>query len=150
MTRLNPFAHLALFSPLIACGKAAIAGLEPTLAKLIEIRASQINGCAVCLHMHTREARAHGETEERLYLLDGWRESPLYTERERAALGWTEALTRMDPGGVSDAIYDALRQQFTEEEQIHITLLVGAINAFNRINVGFQVQHAATTPGKAA
>jgi AhpD family alkylhydroperoxidase len=150
-TRLNPFgAHFPLFTPLIDFGKAALAALDPTLARLIEIRASQMNGCAVCLHMHTREARAQGETEERLYLLDGWRESPLYTERERAALAWTEALTRLDPGGVSDAAYDALRQHFTEAEQVSVTLLIGAINTFNRVNVGFQVRHAGAAPVKAA
>ncbi len=149
MTRLNPFAHFGLVQPLIDYSKTVTQGLDPTLAHLIEIRASQINGCAVCLHMHTRDARAAGETEMRLYLLDGWRDSPLYTERERAALAWTDALTRVHEGGAPDGVYEALKQHFTEEEQVRITLLVGAINAWNRLNVGFHVKHGGVAEGKA-
>jgi AhpD family alkylhydroperoxidase len=116
-------------------------GLEPSLMELVKIRASQINGCGYCLHMHTAEARKKGETEERLYLLDAWRESPLYNERERAALAWTEALTRVAEAPVADAVYDALRAQFSEEEQVKLTLLVVAINGWNRIQVGFRAIH---------
>jgi AhpD family alkylhydroperoxidase len=116
-------------------------GLEPSLMELVKIRASQINGCGYCLHMHTAEARKKGETEERLYLLDAWRESPLYNERERAALAWTEALTRVAQAPVDDAVYDALRAQFSEEEQVKLTLLVVAINGWNRIQVGFRAIH---------
>jgi AhpD family alkylhydroperoxidase len=108
----------------------------------VKIRASQINGCASCLHMHTAAARKNGESEERLYLLDAWRESPLYSERERAALGWTEALTRVSETHAPDDVYRALQAQFTEEEQqVVLTLLIVAINGWNRIQVGFRAVH---------
>jgi AhpD family alkylhydroperoxidase len=150
-SRLNPFAkHYDLVKSLIDFGNIAQDGLDPTLAELIRIRASQINGCAVCLAMHTRDARKNGETEERIYLLDAWRESSIYTERERAVLAWTEALTRVTDGGASDEEYEALRTQFSEEEEIKITLLIGAINAFNRFNVGFQRKHPGSVRVKAA
>lgn len=149
--RLNPSAaHFALIKPLIDYSRTVQDGLDPALAHLVEIRASQINGCAVCLHMHARDARAHGETEMRIYVLDAWRDSPLYTERERAALAWTDALTRVHEAGAPDEAYQALQQHFTEEEQIRITLLIGAINAWNRLNVGFHVQHAVTGADRAA
>jgi AhpD family alkylhydroperoxidase len=116
-------------------------GLEDSLMELVKIRASQINGCARCLHMHTADARKHGETEERLYLLDAWRESPLYSERERAALAWTEALTLVSETHAPDDIYRALQAQFTEHEQVTLTLLIVAINGWNRIQVGFRAVH---------
>jgi AhpD family alkylhydroperoxidase len=116
-------------------------GLEGSLMELVKIRASQINGCAFCLHMHTASARKQGETEERLYLLDAWRESPLYTERERAALGWTEALTLVAETRAPDDAYQALQAQFTAEEQVTLTLLIVAINGWNRIQVGFRAVH---------
>jgi len=116
-------------------------GLEESLFHLVKIRASQINGCAYCIHMHTREARAHGETEERLYLLDAWRESPLYTDRERAALGWTEALTLVAETRAPDADFEALKGQFTDEEIVKLTLVITTINAWNRISVGFRSIH---------
>jgi AhpD family alkylhydroperoxidase len=116
-------------------------GLEDGLMELVKIRASQINGCAFCLHMHTAEARKKGETEERLYLLDAWRESPLYSERERAALAWTEALTLVSATHAPDDVYRALKAQFTEEEQVTLTLLIVAINGWNRIQVGFRGVH---------
>jgi len=109
--------------------------------ELVKIRASQINGCAFCLHMHTASARKHGETEERLYLLDAWRESPLYTDRERAALAWTEALTLVAETHAPDDVYQALRAQFNEEEQVKLTLLIVAINGWNRIQIGFRAVH---------
>src|SRR5689334_9480892 len=87
-------------------------GLEPWLIHLVEIRASQINGCAYCIHMHTRDARVHGESEERIYLLDAWRESPLYSQRERAALEWTEAVTMVSQTHVPDAVYDEVKRHF--------------------------------------
>jgi len=129
----------------MAYGKALLAkaGLEPGLMELVKIRASQINGCAVCLHMHTAEARSKGETEERLYLLDAWRDSPLYSERERAALAWTEALTLVAETRAPDDVYAALKEQFTEEEQVKLTLLIVAINGWNRIQVGFRGVHPA-------
>jgi len=116
-------------------------GLEHSLLCLLEIRASQINGCAFCLHMHTKDARAQGETEMRLYLLSAWRESPLYSERERAALAWTEAVTNINNAPVSDADFQALQAQFTPEEQVKLTLAITTINAWNRINVAFQTPH---------
>lgn len=117
-------------------------GLEHSLQELVKTRASQINGCAFCLHMHTRDARAAGETEERLFLLNAWRESPLYTERERAALAWTEALTRLSETAlVADDVYHDLKASFTEEEMVELTLLINAINGWNRINVAFRVVH---------
>jgi AhpD family alkylhydroperoxidase len=117
-------------------------GLELSLLELVKTRASQINGCAYCIHMHTRDARAAGESEERLYLLDAWRESPLYSGRERAALAWTEALTRLsDERHVPDRLYEEARRHFTEEELVKLTVAVGLINVWNRICVGFQAVH---------
>ncbi|MGE5536835.1 MAG: carboxymuconolactone decarboxylase family protein [Acidobacteriota bacterium] len=118
--------------------QAVASSLEPSLVNLVEIRASQINGCANCLNMHTQDARAKGETEQRIYLLSAWREAPCYSERERAALGWTEALTRIAQG--HDAIEnarDALWAHFTYEEQVKLTLMINIINGWNRIAVGF-------------
>ncbi|MGY2049231.1 carboxymuconolactone decarboxylase family protein [Methylobacterium sp. JK268] len=117
-------------------------GLESSLLELVKLRASQINGCAFCIAMHAGDARKHGETEMRLYLLDAWRESPLYSERERAALAWTEALTRVAEKGAPDADYDALRAQFTEAEQVLLTVQIGAINLWNRLQVGLRAEHA--------
>jgi AhpD family alkylhydroperoxidase len=116
-------------------------GLERSLIELVKIRASQINGCAFCLHMHARDARAMGESEERLYLLDGWRESPLYTERERAALTWTESLTLVSDTRAPDADYEAVKAHFSEEEQVKLTLLIGVINSWNRLCIGFRTIH---------
>jgi len=113
-------------------------GLEMSLIELVKTRASQINGCAFCLHMHTRDARQAGETEERLYLLSVWRESPLYTARERAALAWTEALTLVAESGAPDADYDRLAAEFSEKERVNLSLLIGAINVWNRLAVGFR------------
>ncbi len=117
-------------------------GLEESLIDLVKIRASQINRCAFCLDMHTAEARKRGETEQRLDLLDAWRDSPLYSERERAALAWTEALTKLPETGASDEVYRAVKAQFSEEEQVTLTLLIVAINGWNRIQVGFRAVHA--------
>ena len=99
-------------------------GLERPLLELVKMRASQINGCAYCLDMHSKDARAAGETEQRLYLLDAWRETSLYSERERAALEWTEALTRISEGHVPDAVYDAVREHFSEEELVNLALVL--------------------------
>jgi AhpD family alkylhydroperoxidase len=116
-------------------------GLEPALMELVKIRASQINGCAFCLHMHTRDARAKGEREERIYLLDAWHESPLYSERERAALAWTEAVTLVSQTHVPDEVYEQARTQFSEEELVKLTLLVTTINAWNRFAIAFRSIH---------
>lgn len=111
--------------------------LEPRLAELVKIRASQINGCANCINMHATEAREKGETEQRIYLLPAWREAPCYTDRERAALGWTEALTRLCEGHAHESAYQALKVHFTEEEQVKLTLVINVINGWNRLSVGF-------------
>jgi AhpD family alkylhydroperoxidase len=116
---------------------AAASSLDPTLIHLVEIRASQINGCANCLNMHTEAARAKGETEQRIYLLSAWREAPCYTDRERAALGWTEALTPLCEGHALESARAALWAHFTEEEQVKLTLMINVINGWNRISVGF-------------
>lgn len=116
-------------------------GLEQSLIELVKTRASQINGCAYCINMHTEDARKHGETEQRLYLLNAWRESPLYSERERAALAWTEALTLVSATHAPDADYEAARAQFTDSELVNLTTLIGAINAWNRIAIGFRAVH---------
>ena len=113
-------------------------GLEPALQELVKIRASQINGCAFCLHMHTRDARKQGETEQRIYLLDAWRESPLYTARERAALAWTEALTLVTEGHVPDAVYEEARGCFSDEELVNLSLAIVTINGWNRLMVAFR------------
>lgn len=115
-----------------------IAGsLDPTLVHLVEIRASQLNGCANCINMHAADARAKGETEQRIYLLSAWREAPCYSERERAALAWTDALTQMSQGHTHEAAYDALKTHFSEEEQVKLTLVINIINGWNRLAVGF-------------
>jgi AhpD family alkylhydroperoxidase len=119
----------------------AESGLEGSLIELVKTRASQINGCAFCIHMHTSDARAHGETEERLYLLNAWRESPLYTDRERAALAWTEALTLISETHAPDDLYDELRKHFNEKDAVNLTALIGLINTWNRIAIGFRSVH---------
>ena len=117
-------------------------GLEPSLAELVKVRASQINHCAFCLHMHTREALAQGESEVRMTMLAAWAESPLYTDRERAALAWTEALTRLPETNAPDDVYAELQAHFTPEEQVKLTMLIGIINAWNRFGAGFRGVHA--------
>jgi AhpD family alkylhydroperoxidase len=113
-------------------------GLEANLVELVKLRASQINGCAFCLDMHATDARRHGETNARLDLLPAWREAPVYSERERAALGWTEALTLVAHTHAPDADYEAVCRHFDERERVALTLLVCAINAWNRIAIGFR------------
>lgn len=125
------------------------AGLEPGLMELVKTRASQINGCAYCIFVHTRDARAKGETEQRLYMLDAWRESTLYTDRECAALAWTEALTLISQTHAPDAVYDQVRAAFDEAGVARLTLLIATINVWNRIAIGFRSQHpveAVATP----
>ena len=120
--------------------EAAIArgSIERPLIKLVKMRASQINGCAYCLDMHSKDARAAGESEQRLYTLDAWRETPFFSARERAALAWTEALTRVADTHVPDVEYEAARCEFSEQELMDLTLVVVTINAWNRIAVGFR------------
>ena len=117
-------------------------GLDKKLLDLVRMRASQINGCAYCLDMHSKDARAAGETEQRLYGLNAWRETPYYSARERAALEWTEALTLVTEGHVPDDVYQRVRQEFSEDELAHLSLAVVAINGWNRLNVA-----ARTVPG---
>lgn len=116
-------------------------GLEHSLLELVKTRASQINGCAYCLHMHTRDARKQGESEERLYLLNAWRESPLYTARERAALAWTESVTEISRDHVPDRVYEQAREQFSEEELVKLTMAINAINVWNRLAISFRSIH---------
>ena len=123
-------------------------GLEFSLIELVKTRASQINGCAFCLHMHTSDARAAGESEARLYLLSAWRESTLYTPRERAALAWTEALTKLPDTGAPTNDYEQGVANFTEKEFVDLTLLIGAINVWNRISVGFRSLHPNETQSR--
>ena len=114
-------------------------GLEHSLLELVKLRASQINGCAFCIEMHSREARAAGERDDRLHLLNAWEEAGVYTARELAALRWTEALTRLSEGPVSDALFESVRAEFSEEELANLTLAIVAINGWNRFSVGFRV-----------
>lgn len=141
--RRNPFAAApAAMQAWLEYGKGVLAsGLEESLMELVKIRASQINGCAYCLSMHTAASRKNGETEQRIYLLDAWRESPLYSERERAAVGWTEALTLLSQTHAPDEAYRAMQSQFSPEEQVKLTLLIVTINGWNRIQVGFRAPH---------
>jgi AhpD family alkylhydroperoxidase len=116
-------------------------GLEKSLIELVKMRASQINGCAYCLYMHSSDARKAGETEQRLYLLDAWEESRLYTERERAALAWTDAVTKISENHAPAATYEALKPHFSEKEVVDLTVLIGTINPWNRLAISFRSQH---------
>jgi AhpD family alkylhydroperoxidase len=124
-------------------------GLESELVHLIKMRVSQINGCAYCLDMHSKDLRAAGETEQRIYLLDAWREAPFYSERERAALAWAEAVTRVTDGHVPDAVYDEARRQFGEAELVNLTLAVTTINAWNRLAISFRAPAGTYQPAAA-
>ena len=115
-------------------------GLEAALLELVKLRASQINGCAYCVDMHTKDARAHGETEQRLYATMVWREAPFYTDRERAALAWTEAVTLVSQRQVPDSVYEIARKQFNEKELVDLTMAVIAINGWNRLAISFRAQ----------
>jgi AhpD family alkylhydroperoxidase len=113
-------------------------GLEPLLMELVKTRASQINGCAFCINMHTEDARKRGETEQRLYQLNAWQESPLYSARERAALAWTEAVTLISKTHAPDDVYEAVSAQFSEAERVNLTVLISTINAWNRLCISFR------------
>ena len=113
-------------------------GLDERLIELVKTRASQINGCAYCLDMHTKNARANGETEQRLYALNAWRETPFFSERERAALAWTEAVTCVSEGHVPDDVYELVRKHFEEKELVDLTLAIAAINGRNRLAIAFR------------
>lgn len=122
-------------------------GLESSLRELVKMRASQINGCAYCLDMHSQDARAGGETEQRLYCLDAWREAPFYSDRERAALEWTETITLIAGAHAPDDVYERVRQQFTEREMVSLTMAVVAINGWNRLAIGFRAAAGTYQPG---
>ena len=123
-------------------------GLEEPLLDLIKLRASQINGCAYCIDMHWKDLRAGGEDEQRLYGLDAWEESPYYTERERAALAWTEAVTNIRNGHAPDSVYQEVAKQFTEKELADLTLAIGAINVWNRLNIAVRTVPGTYQPAK--
>ena len=138
-TRVSPDAYKAMLG---LQSYVDASGLEPSLRHLLEIRASQINGCAFCLHMHLRDARKAGELQERLDLISAWREAPPFTERERAALAWTEAVTLVADTHVPDDVYEAARAEFSEPELVALTMAVVAINGWNRLMVSFRVPPA--------
>ena len=125
-------------------------GLEQSLIELVKTRASQINGCAYCINMHTQDARKRGETEQRLYLLNAWREVPVYSERERAALAWTEAVTQISETHTLDDIYAEVRAQFSEAETVNLTMLIATINAWNRLAIAFRAVPPVKTQATAA
>jgi AhpD family alkylhydroperoxidase len=143
-TRLNPQkAAPEVYKAMLALESAVKAtGLESNLLDLVKLRASQINGCAFCIDMHSKDLRAAGETEQRLYLLDAWREAPFYSDRERAALAWTEAVTLITDGHVPDEVYEQARKDFSDDELTKLTLAVVAINGWNRFSIAFR-----TVPG---
>ena len=139
-TRID-FTRISMQSlkPLFALGaQVEASGLEHSLLELVKMRSSQLNGCAYCLDMHTKDARAAGETEQRIYTLDAWRETPFFTDRERAALEWTEAVTLVSDTRVPDDVYERVKKQFKEEELVALTFAVIVINGWNRLNVSFK------------
>jgi AhpD family alkylhydroperoxidase len=141
----SPAAYAAMIALEMFVRKAS--KLEPSLVELVKVRASQINGCAYCIDMHTKDARNAGETEQRLYALTSWRETPFFTARERAALAWTEALTLISESRVADDIYELAKQSFTDEELVNLTLAVIAINGWNRLAISFRSVPGAYQPG---
>ncbi|WP_460450281.1 carboxymuconolactone decarboxylase family protein [Alsobacter sp. SYSU BS001988] len=142
--RLN-YAKLSpdLFKALADLSASAKTALDPTLVSLVEIRASQLNGCAFCVDMHVKQAKIHGERELRLHHLAVWRESPLFSARERAALAWTEAVTQLPPHGVPDEVYGMARDEFAEKELVDLTFVVMTINSWNRASVAFRAEPGA-------
>lgn len=150
MSRFPLEPHYQAMMPLVTLGKniRAAGRLEPALIELVLMRVSQINGCAYCLDMHSKDARAMGETEQRLYVLPAWRETTLFSERERIALAWAEELTELaSHEAVSDALYEQARQHFAEDALVDLTLLITAINGFNRINIAARTVGGSYTVG---
>jgi AhpD family alkylhydroperoxidase len=135
--KVSPAAYQAMLGLEMFVRKSS--NLEPSLIELVKMRASQINGCAFCLDMHSKDARAEGESEQRLYALNAWRETPFFSDRERAALAWAEAVTLVAEGHVPDEVYDEARQQFSEEELVNLTLALVTINGWNRLCIAFRV-----------
>lgn len=152
---MQPRMNFAIIAPdvykaMVALGTpVAQSGLEASLLELVKTRASQMNHCGYCLDMHTKDARALGETEQRLYTLSVWRETPFFSERERAALAWTEALTNVAESQVPDDVYELARAHFTEEELAHLTLAIITINGWNRLSIAFRVVPGTYQPAKA-
>src|SRR5687768_75885 len=139
--RVNPASYIktGLGQAMLALQRQVeTSGLEHSTLELVKIRASQINGCAYCLDMHTKDARALGETEQRIYALSAWRETPFFTDRERAALEWTEAVTQVASGHVPDSVYDAVAPYFSEPDIVALTFAVATINAWNRLAISFR------------
>jgi AhpD family alkylhydroperoxidase len=141
--KVSPTAVKAMFGLQAAVDHS---GLEYSLVDLLKLRASQINGCAYCIDMHFKDAKAHGETDERLYLLNAWRESPFYSTRERAALLWCETLTLVAERGVPDEVFEEVRKEFSDEELSNLTLAIVTINGWNRIMIGFRAEVGAYQP----
>ena len=150
-TRIDPFkaAPTAMKAWLELSEKTA-PNLEHSLKELVKIRASQINGCANCLNMHTADARKAGESDQRMHLLSAWHEAPCFSSRERAALAWVDALTLVSTARAPDAIYETLKAHFSEEEQVELTLMINVINGWNRIAVGFDLFYGAVPVREAA
>lgn len=138
----------ALGRAMLTLSREAGASLEPSLLELVKIRASQINGCAYCIDMHTKDARLAGETEQRIYALSAWRETPFFTERERAALEWTEAVTRVSETHVPDEVYEHVRRHFNEAEIVALTFAVVIINGWNRLAVAFRTPAGSYQPSQ--
>lgn len=135
---LNKHVNSGLGKAMLALSNEAAKAIDHTLFELVKIRASQINGCAYCIDMHTKDARVAGETEQRIYGLSAWRETPFYTDKERAALEWTEAVTELSKGHVTDDLYQRVSAHFTEEEMVALTFGVVVINGWNRLAVPFR------------
>ena len=142
--KVSPDAYQALLALEMFVRKSS--KLEPSLIELVKMRASQINGCAYCIDMHSKDARAEGETEQRLYALNAWRETPFFSDRERAALAWAEAVTLVAEGHVPDEVYDQARRQFSEEELVNLTMAVVTINGWNRLLIAFRAVPGAYQP----
>ena len=143
--KLAPAAYKALGSLEVYLHKS---GLDSRLLHMVKLRASQINGCAFCIDMHWKDAKAAGETEQRLYGLDAWEESPYYTDRERAALAWTDSLTLIREGHAPDEVYEKVREQFEEKELVDLTWAIAAINAWNRMAIGMRSAPGLYQPGQ--
>ena len=136
--KLNPYAAAPeIMKPWMAMSDAVNDCLEHSLVELVKLRSSILNGCANCINMHAADARMAGESEQRLYLVAAWQEAPVFTPRERAALAWTDALTKLSQGHTHGAAWDALAEQFTEEERVKLTLLINVINGWNRVATAF-------------
>jgi AhpD family alkylhydroperoxidase len=147
LTKVAPAAYKAMAALEVYVKHSS--NLETPLLELVRMRASQINGCAYCLDMHSKDARAAGETEQRLYALNAWRETPFFTDRERAALAWTEAITLISSGHAPDEVYEEARKQFTGEELVNLTVAIVAINGWNRLSIGFRAVPGTYQPAAA-